>query len=174
MAQLAEMGIAIPEEYRRELALAGEWETIAPSASSTPVDPPDANLNVGVRKRKFEDQEEEEEAGGIVAKKGWGSATRHYPGTTSQDDDLDALLNGVASAAPLQQENAAIQSDKADDIKPGTVEAIVKKEVPVSSAQPAIKHEESQSPTLNVTQVVEPSSGPVLFKKRKPKVAKQT
>lgn len=111
MAQLAEMGIAVPDEYRGEMALAGDWQVV----SQKPVDlgqqaEEGPSLNVGVRKRKFEGQEEEEEADETVKQKGWGSTTKEYPSNAKKD--LDALLAGSipvkkeGSGSALKQENS--------------------------------------------------------------------
>lgn len=93
MAQLAGMGIAVPDEYRGDMALPGDWQVL----SQKPIEldqqnGSQASLSVGIRKRKFEGLEEEEEAGETVKKKGWGSTTKEYP-TTSQNA-VDSLLAG--------------------------------------------------------------------------------
>ncbi|KAL8921028.1 MAG: hypothetical protein Q9208_005919 [Pyrenodesmia sp. 3 TL-2023] len=105
LARLAELGVAVPEQYRREVAMAGDWQTVAERPVWNPIKKekgledfkdfkPDTSLNLGVRKRKIEGQEEEEEAGATVVRKGWGSTTRHYPGSSSDGDaDLDTLLS---------------------------------------------------------------------------------
>lgn len=99
LAQLAEMGVAIPEDFRKEMAMAGDWQML----SETPISEiktrkeevedrkPDA-FNVGIRKRKYEGQEEEEEAGEMVVRRGWGSITRTYPGLYEDGEDLDSLF----------------------------------------------------------------------------------
>ena len=98
MAQLAAMGVAVPEEFRKEMAMAGDWQML----SERPIyseglkkeeddeDVKPNNMNIGVRKRKFAGQEEEEKAGEMVVRRGWGSTTRTYPG--EGEDDLDTLL----------------------------------------------------------------------------------
>ncbi|KAL0261211.1 hypothetical protein SLS55_004907 [Diplodia seriata] len=114
LKQLADMGVAVPDEYRGEMALAGEWQTVAVK----PLDDDsseyrDANrgaggapLNVGVRKRKVEDGEEEEEelrralAAGEkkpARKPGWGNSFKAFPGAkggADPADDIEALLSG--------------------------------------------------------------------------------
>jgi nitrogen fixation protein len=100
MAQLAEMGVSVPDEHRGEVALAGGWQVVSQRA----IEPDDQalkepSLSVGVRKRKFEGQEEEEEAGEAIMKKGWGSTTKEYPSDTKQG--LEALL---ASSIPVKKE----------------------------------------------------------------------
>jgi hypothetical protein len=95
MAQLAEMGVAIPGEHRPDMALAGDWQVV----SQRPVEQDEEtgkglSLNIGIRKRKFDGQEEDE-AGEIVKEKGWGSTTKAYPSGAQQN--LDALLRGGVS-----------------------------------------------------------------------------
>ena len=109
LAQLAAMGVAVPEDFRREMAMAGDWETVSETpvhedfvkkeedtkdAKSSALKDGPSQLNIGVRKRKYEGQEEEEEAGEKVMRKGWGSTTKAYPGSNS-DADLDTLLNNT-------------------------------------------------------------------------------
>ena len=105
MAQLAEMGVAVPEDFRRENAMAGEWETV----SQRLITPDGAeveneeqaeakpNLNIGIRKRKVEEGAEEEipklEEGRRRPR--WGTDTRTLPG--DDDDGLDALLGSTTS-----------------------------------------------------------------------------
>ncbi|KAI9847359.1 MAG: hypothetical protein M1837_002547 [Sclerophora amabilis] len=106
LAQLAEMGVTIPDEFRGEMAMAGEWQTL----SETPVanvgvkqedgdNKPDVH-NIGVRKRKLPDDEENEETRGDTGtvRKGWGSTIRTYPGSDLADTVLDALLQHSRSS----------------------------------------------------------------------------
>lgn len=109
MAQLAEMGVAIPDEFRPEMALAGEWHTVEKPVESQE-QRANAGLNIGVRKRKFEGKEEEEEAGEVVAKRGWGLTTRSYPGAKGDDggdDELEALLGMTANIKKKKTEQTA-------------------------------------------------------------------
>ncbi|RAL12449.1 putative formin binding protein [Aspergillus homomorphus CBS 101889] len=108
MAQLADMGVAIPDEFRGEMALAGSWQTVSErviDGGGEDGEGGKAARSVGVRKRKLEagrgdggDEVDEEE---IEAKReaerfvsrGWGSSVRRYPGADREEDtDLDALL----------------------------------------------------------------------------------
>ena len=101
LAQLAGLGVAVPEDFRKEMAMAGDWQTMSERVIYDRVKKEEEDgdikpgaLSVGIRKRKFEGQEEEEEAGEAVVRRGWGAQTRAYPGTSGDgDDDLDALLN---------------------------------------------------------------------------------
>jgi hypothetical protein len=102
-AQLADLGIKVPEKARSEMAMAGDWAVISNQATTEEKrEPP---LSVGVKKRKFEGQEEEEEAGeGIVAKRGWGATTKRFPG--HDNADLDDLLSGSISVVKRERPTA--------------------------------------------------------------------
>lgn len=191
LAQLAEMGVAVPEEFRKEMAMAGEWQTL----SETPIydvgikgemedRKPDA-LNVGVRKRKYEGQEEEEDAGETVFRRGWGSTTRAYPGSNEKgENDLDLLLgrtqvntrrsdveDNKTSGGRRPQDQKFIQEQVADEIAQSALE------------RPVVKKEDSGGPGIplplvpphgvldDTTVKVENSSlePEIMFKKRKAK-----
>ena len=97
MAQLAQMGVALPDDCRGQMALAGDWQVVSqksvgPGQEIEKGDPP----SVGIRKRMFEGTEEEEGAEDAVKKKGWGSTRKQYPVCRSKD--LDALLAGSLPA----------------------------------------------------------------------------
>ncbi|WEW60727.1 C2H2-type zinc finger protein [Emydomyces testavorans] len=100
MQQLAEMGVAIPEEFRPELAMAGEWKTV----SETPImDHTQRDMSAmakGVKRRRLDGEgEDEEDVADSAApeaerpKKVWGSAFKDHPGGGRDDEDLDALLS---------------------------------------------------------------------------------
>ncbi|KEF56072.1 uncharacterized protein A1O9_07653 [Exophiala aquamarina CBS 119918] len=104
-AQLADLGIKVPEQVRSEMAMAGDWAVI----SNQPVieEQREQPLSVGVKKRKLEGQEEEEETGereGIVARPRWGATTRRFPGY--DEADLDGLLSGSISTAKRDKPTA--------------------------------------------------------------------
>ena len=106
LQQLADMGVAVPEETRREMAMAGEWQiqSVTPVYKKVEIvekeeddeDQKSSTLAVGVRKRRLE--EEEEEAGEAVVKKGWGSTTRTWQ--TGDNGDLDNLLKATKRIKP--------------------------------------------------------------------------
>lgn len=88
-AQLADMGIAVPEHARAEMAMPGDWQTVSPHVElEQPAQDDDDKLNIGVHKRKLDDEDEREDAG----RKGWGSTTKSYPRTDPRADHLDVLL----------------------------------------------------------------------------------
>ncbi|CAG8416070.1 unnamed protein product [Penicillium salamii] len=177
IAQLAEMGVAVPEEYRADMALAGEWQT----TSETRVEPQQGlegpTKSIGVRKRKHEGEDEEDEpAPEMVVNKSWGSRLKQYPG--AQDDrDLDDLL---ASAKDIKMTKtftpkAEIVEDETASGEPASVAK--KEDVPPKLEQP-VKEEPGSHPEAAETATKEnpPSEDAapsVVFKKRKAKTMRK-
>ena len=99
--QLAELGVAMPDEMRPAMALPGEW-TVTSSSVVEPHGPEEQPIEAkaeGVRKRPLseEDKEESELVKGLFKKpRGWGRDPRVAPSGT--DLDLDTLLNKSLSA----------------------------------------------------------------------------
>ena len=145
IAQLAEMGVTVPEGFRRENAMAGEWETISRRVTTERSRPEvkqeaednKAALSVGVRKRKVEGEDDEEQKATKKKPKNWGNDVRALPG---DDDDLDALLGASSTVKPrviktedaphIKEEHspersaeAAVTAPEATDIKPETDDA---------------------------------------------------
>ncbi|PYH79288.1 hypothetical protein BO82DRAFT_289272 [Aspergillus uvarum CBS 121591] len=124
MAQLAEMGVAIPDEFRGEMALAGTWQTVSEKVINGGGEEggSKAGRSVGVRKRKLEgdgvgdadvDEEEAEakrEAERFVSK-GWGSSVRRYPGAKEEDTDLDALLASTREIKRVKPSEVKVEAD---------------------------------------------------------------
>jgi hypothetical protein len=183
LAQLAEMGIAVPDEFRSEMAMAGDWKVISqrPVEEATSEDP----LSIGVRKRKYEGQEEEEEAGEVLARRGWGSTSKRYPGANVADTpNLDALLSGVKS---VKKEDPAL--DVKEEVKEEPMVTASEQSINVGTSRigapegtnpPPIMKEESMGPSESVLQplqeirMAEESLGTgVVFKKRKPKSTRE-
>ncbi|KAL4994970.1 hypothetical protein BDV10DRAFT_175668 [Aspergillus recurvatus] len=156
MAQLAELGVAIPEEYRSDMALAGDWQTV--SEKVIRAEEEEKVPTLGVRKRKHDqgiDEEEEEakrEAERFVSK-GWGSATRRYPGAKDEEEDLDALLASTKEVKKPKESGTG--EDMSTKVEQGQKEEKPSDEVPV-------KEEESSAAGTSV-----------VFKKRKPKAMKK-
>lgn len=94
LSQLAEMGISIPDEFREEIAMAGEWQV----ASERIVDPTEGGdkrpeaIGFGIRKRTAPAEEEGEAM--EAKKRRWGSAYRTHP-AADDDGDLEALLCNI-------------------------------------------------------------------------------
>lgn len=108
LAKLAEMGIAVPEDFRRGMAMAGEWQTVSEKPIYGSIKEEiaeeaklDLSISRGVQKREHEEQEDEEEAEETAVQRGWGIKTRQYPGATGdKGDDLEALLKGTKPGTP--------------------------------------------------------------------------
>ena len=196
LAQLAEMGVAIPEDFRREMAMAGDWQTtserlvyendVAKKEEAEDVKP--RGLNVGVRKRKFEGQEEEEEAGETVVRRGWGSTIRAYPGSGGDEDDLSTLLKSTKrvmgegeclqtlgsgrSSRPERADSHVTTKERQPDLDSPTIK---KEESANSGAAPDTTSSESvvEAPLESLKQEEDSPDSGVVFKKRKAKPIRQ-
>jgi hypothetical protein len=184
LAQLAEMGVSIPDEFRGEMAMAGEWQVtseriIGPTEGKEKK--PEA-IGFGVRKRTVPDDEEEAEA--IETKKRrWGSTYRTHPGG-DDDADLDALLNNSTAKGKQASADSDVKQEPlegaSDESKPHPkVEAEFGE-----GHKPSIKREPSDglvkladtSPALadvDIKNETDSGAGNVVFKKRKAKNIRQ-
>lgn len=92
LAQLAEMGIEVPDEFRPDMALAGGWQVVSQRViqEDDGEKKPEA-IALGVRKRQVEEEDEEALE---AKKKRYGSSYRTHP-TEEDQGDLDALLNNI-------------------------------------------------------------------------------
>lgn len=175
MQQLADMGVAIPEEYRRDMAMVGDWQVIAQTAvrsqrmkkeESGDEDKSEVK-SVGVRKRRLDEGEEEEEAVGRPAQKVWGSAFKAYPGSKAKEEDLDALLGGTKAAV---QTESVVKEEDAPELP-------IKREdeAQYTNTAPAVaKPEADDQVKLQDAEAALPAEAPaagsgVVFKKRKKK-----
>ncbi|ODM22659.1 hypothetical protein SI65_00248 [Aspergillus cristatus] len=188
MAQLAEMGVAIPDEYRRDMALAGDWQTTSVKViRDDNEEGKPATKSIGVRKRKAEgdaDADEEQEEPERLVSKGWGSTTRKYPGAQGEDEDLDALLastKNVKKVKPSKDEGPeeeGVKREAADDNVPTKSEGEEAAAAAPAPESEQIKKEEpsdttsAPAPVKNETEEPEPAGG-VVFKKRKPKAMRK-
>jgi hypothetical protein len=191
--QLAEMGVVVPEEYRREMAMAGEWQTV----SVTPVAEPSTgvlgpgSLAFGVRKRKMEEEAEEEaaEVAAAVKHKQWGSKFKTYPGKKSRldedGDDVEALLGGIITKDEPKDEEVDVKWEHGDNIpadsteQPLDVAPTIKKEESLEEGAAPIKIEaQPLDPAVKMEDAAiaeeKPPGGGIVFKKRKPKIIRQT
>ncbi|KAK5054599.1 hypothetical protein LTR84_001490 [Exophiala bonariae] len=91
-AQLADMGIKIPQQARSEVAMAGDWSAVSNDVTTTDHQQREKPLSVGIKKRKLEGQEEDVTEGGSFTGRGWGNATKRFP--ARDGTDLDDLLSG--------------------------------------------------------------------------------
>ena len=132
LQQLADMGVAVPDDFRGEMAMAGEWQTTSqtviydnPSEEKVKkeeeIEEPKAGvLNFGVRKRKVERLDEEEGSTAYGSRPSWGSVRRAYPGSAGDADNLDALLKNSTGAAIIRKNlNISGPTASAGDMAPG-------------------------------------------------------
>jgi len=103
MAQLAAMGVAVPEEFRREVTMASDWQVISQKSfvEEIPVKKEESEdikpVNIGIRKRKVEEGVDEEEEQSATRKRPvWGSTTKAYKAGAGHAG-LDALLDATTS-----------------------------------------------------------------------------
>ncbi|KAL2840579.1 hypothetical protein BJY01DRAFT_218385 [Aspergillus pseudoustus] len=176
MAQLAEMGVAIPDQYKGDMALAGDWQTVSEKVIRAEDEGEEAQQStLGVRKRKHDLDEEEEEAKREAEKfvsKGWGSATRRYPGA-QEDKDLDALL-----ASTKEVKKAKVSGPDAEKSESATEEAQVTERTPAAEDREKTQQPKGEEPSEDKSlpaatkELEEPAAG-VVFKKRKPKAMRK-
>lgn len=175
LAQLAELGVSVPDEFRSDLAMAGEWQVTSERIidDGNGEKKPDA-LALGVRKREDEDEDEEAKE---AKKRRWGTAIRTYP-TENNDDDLDALLSNTSKGKGPDSKPETDGGIKIDIKKENTgdVEALSS----IKREEPAVKSETEDDVKTNIQQVPEateqnnePAPSGVIFKKRKAKNIRQ-
>ena len=184
-SQLAEMGIQVPEQFRNEMALPGDWSSL-PTSSSQDL-PPEDPLSIGVRKRKATDEEEEEELiHQAPISRGWGNTTKVFPGQDSSD--LSSLLSGTVplskkqikgkAQAPTQEGNPSIPAKHKLEPDPEDVKSpkagslsqqvgVVLEQSP--STKPIIKTEENPANDSSQLDQTPAEIQVPVFKKRKPK-----
>lgn len=195
LTQLAEMGVAIPHEFRREMAMAGDWQTLSERPvyedrikKEDEVDVKPDMLNTGIRKRKYEGQEEEDEAEETAIRRSWGSTTRTYPEDgLSGHDDLDVLLERsktIGKGKGRMGNPPGASQDTSADPDPRT--APKSSQDVTSEGEPAIKREDSgegmtsldlplgmNAAAISIKQNGEALGSAVVFKKRKAKPIRQ-
>lgn len=129
--QLASLGVSIPDQFRGDLAMAGEWTvtstTIVPDKKNKDDDNPQDAIARGVHKRERTEEElkEEEAVKGLFKKpRRWGRDSKTI-GTAAggrgeeEEEDLDALLSGGLVVVKKTKEED-------DQDKQGRHDAVVK------------------------------------------------
>ncbi|KAI9793323.1 MAG: hypothetical protein M1833_000768 [Piccolia ochrophora] len=176
LAQLAEMGIAVPQEYRGEMAMAGDWQTL----SETPVtimktEATNGKLDtysIGVRKRKLDVEEEEEEPKEETrVRKEWGSTIKTYPrASEDDDDDLDNLLSLTKARMETKCEtgHSPAETQRLSTTEQEETTAVAKPTVTADTT--TVKTED---PEDMVSLKVEPAGDQVFFRKRRSKNIRQ-
>lgn len=179
IAQLAEMGVAVPEEYRRDMAIAGDWQTVSVTPLEKDEDAGGPRLNTGVRKRKHEENEDEDEDHAAVTnvRQGWGTATRSYPGATDDTDDLD--LDALLSKTKTVKRNEDLDIKRDADTKVAVKESPTEGTGPTKAEPDAAGLVKEEPDSLEASGTLAPegeskeAAPAVFFKKRKNKSAKK-
>ncbi|KAG0649631.1 WW domain-containing-binding 4 [Hyphodiscus hymeniophilus] len=153
LAQLAEMGVAIPDEFRPDMAMAGEWEVTSERiVEEHGKRKPDA-MALGVRKRVPDEAEAEE----IESKKRkWGSTYRSHP-AEEDDGELDSLLNNVTRKGKV----SSVETEIKGEVKEEACEVVKtepgdKNEAPADllpNGERTIKREPSEGETAMPQQI---------------------
>lgn len=166
--QLAALGVAVPKEFRADLALAGDWETVATREVPQDRDTAGDVKSFGVRKRRLEDgEEDDEEDAKLDAKeharrkperdtRAWGSRMKTWKKSEDDGVDIASLMGGTPS-----KDTETIVKDEDD----------VKKEEDAAD-QPRVKREDSGSDVPAPAPAVDREDAPIVFKKRKNKTMK--
>ncbi|KAI5460459.1 hypothetical protein BGZ63DRAFT_404928 [Mariannaea sp. PMI_226] len=182
--QLAELGVAVPDGFRPEMAIPGEWtvtatKIIGEKREETHGDdeekkPDGEQLASAIRKRAPSEDKEEEKAVQNLFKKPrrWGRDSRAMP--SEEDNDLDALLS-ASTFRPVGSETSGdlVKKEEGEDLESKTD---IKREDGASD-EPSVdvkKETLEQEPSIKP----EPDAGesgitPIVFKKRKPKGIRQ-
>lgn len=162
LKQLADMGVAIPEEFRKDMAMASEWQTV----STRQLDE-DGKIkeekgdfkSFGVHKRKADDAEDSEDdvAGGLSTphRGTWGTRVKTHGSSNSTALDFDSLLRRPRTGSTKAESAdgpSNVKKEEDEDLKQGMIPVEAE---PVKDA-PDVEH----------------NSTPVIFKKRKTKPMK--
>lgn len=178
--QLAEMGVAMPSDFRPEMAMPGEWTVTNTRVIEKTEEDGDVKVEKranGVRKREAtEEEKEEENAMQSLFKKPrrWGRDSKAMP---QEDHELDALLSG-STFAPRAVKEETVKEEE-EDVKKED-EGDVKKEdddtiTPIKEEETTTVKTEAPDEPLIKPEPEEAESGvqTVVFKKRKPKGIRQ-
>ncbi|KAF2632308.1 hypothetical protein BU25DRAFT_384178 [Macroventuria anomochaeta] len=161
--QLAAMGVALPEEARQDMGMAGDWKVVTKKVVGEVNEQgrfEDKQLNKGVHKRKIDETEEDRIAaeGLITKKKGWGHTYKAFPGNKGNDDDnLEALFGAKKSPEVKEESNVKREEPVKDEEATKTLQDIpTAEEAEANAATAPVKQEEDA-----------PAAPAVVFKKRK-------
>ncbi|KAF4635799.1 hypothetical protein G7Y89_g2276 [Cudoniella acicularis] len=183
LAQLAEMGVTIPDEFRPDMAIAGEWQVTEERIVDLDGEKKPDSIALGVRKRTLEEEEEELAE---AKKRRWGSTYRTHP-TEEDDGDLEALLSNATRKGKDPIFKAETEEEvKLELVEPGNAKGEIKNETDLAQGgniqiPEGIKREPLDPETsittpanTDVKQTAEETVVPgVVFKKRKAKNIRQ-
>ena len=107
LAQLAELGVAIPDEFRPDMAMPGEWQVTSETIIESNGEQKPEAMTSGVRKRVPVEEEAEESD---TKKRRWGSTYRSHP-TEEDDVDLDALISNATQKGKAPAIKVEVKSE---------------------------------------------------------------
>jgi hypothetical protein len=182
MAQLAAMGVAVPQEFRADMAMAGDWQTTSETVIEVKQGLEGPTKSVGIRKRKHEGEEEDEHAPEPIINKGWGSRMRHYPGA-QEEEGLDDLLASTKDIKRTKTFTPKVELDEQETTTEPPAPTMKTEDDPYKSeahetdGSVTVKTEEpAQSlvkPLVEEKPQSEDAAPGVVFKKRKPKAMRK-
>jgi hypothetical protein len=178
------MGVSIPDEFRGEMAMVGEWQV----TSERIIDPNESQekkpeaIGFGVRKRVV--PEDEEESMTMESKKRkWGSTYRAQP-EGDYDKELDALLDRSIAGGKLASVDPDVKQESAEffgeqngpfpksEIHFDSDQILSIKEEPLEG-QMKLSDTSLASADVDIKDETDSAAGTVIFKKRKPKHIRQ-
>ncbi|KAF8249262.1 hypothetical protein K440DRAFT_660271 [Wilcoxina mikolae CBS 423.85] len=194
MKELEALGVAMPEAFRGDLALPGEWTTVSVEEAKAPLtekellqkelaEASQKEKEEAERKRKWDELDEDDKE-----IRSFKIQERTYPGTRDGEDvDVAALFakkgKGKAKVEPKVEDAVedkkpfAFRVKKDEDEGEGGDEVKgedIKKEPEESPLGITTKAEESEDRTMDVKKEDEPPAGEgVVFKKRKVKTMRK-
>ena len=160
--QLAAMGVALPEEERQDMGMAGDWKVMTRKVVGEVNEQgqfEEKQLNKGVHKRKIDETEEDRIAaeGLITKKKGWGHTYKAFPGSKGEDEDIEGLFGAKKTPEVKREDNVKIEDPVKGEEEVQTLQNI-----------PTAEEAEAQATETPVKQEEDASTVPaVVFKKRK-------
>lgn len=175
--QLAVLGVAMPDTFRPEMAIVGDWTVTNTRIIEDKKLGAVETKATGVRKREGEDDEvrkEEEDAlqNLFTKRRKWGRDTKMLP--QEEDAELDALLSGSVLKREAHEENGMTKMEEAlPKIKEeGKPEGNIVKNEPDTETQEftiPVKTEVSDLDSSVKTEGDVSGPAPIIFKKRKAK-----
>ena len=191
--QLAEMGVVVPEEYRREMAMTGEWETVSRRVihsegqgtgivkqedgdSKQDIKIEDgAPLNIGVKRRREDREDEADDGGGTMGRRGWGSSTKEWDG--NEELDLEAMMGSktkeeLNSTAQVSCPGHLLDRTADESAETGQLEPPPLKKEESASTLPSLDAVPGYDGAPSVKQDPDGLGTGIVFKKRKARPAR--
>ncbi|GAM83539.1 hypothetical protein ANO11243_015270 [Dothideomycetidae sp. 11243] len=161
-AQLAALGVVVPDEFRKDMALAGEWSTVSqsvvyprqpPQATKDEDDDEDSKDAAGQprhKKRKLAVKDDDDlDDADTIKKRAWGASFKAYPGSSRGNaDDFDSLLSADTTTPEIKREAVELEDGvklkKEESIDDSAVTKIAK----VPGSEPDVDAENAEAPVV--------------------------